>query len=68
MNSLYKQQFFGYWRWVHIRQCPECGKSTKILGNDTRRLPMLPPGAIYCPHCNIGTLSFNGPAIYNQDK
>ena len=51
MNSLYKEQFFGHWRWVHIRTCKN-GHETRILGNDTRRIPTLPPGAIKCSQCD----------------
>ena len=45
-----KRQFFGYWRWVHVRTCKN-NHSVRILGNDTRRSPSLPPGAIRCPVC-----------------
>ena len=44
-----KKQFFGHWRWVHVRKCNN-GHETRILGGDTRRRPDLPPGAIIC-HC-----------------
>ena len=56
-STLKKQQFFGYWRWIHIRECQKCNKKTRILGGDTRRPPDLPPGAIYCPHCDKGLLA-----------
>lgn len=45
---LEKRQFWGHWRWVHRLTCGSCGKVTKLLGNDTRRGPSLPPGAIIC--------------------
>jgi hypothetical protein len=45
---LYKSQTgFGRWRWVHVRKC-RCGKEHHIIGNDTKRAPLLPPGAIMC--------------------
>jgi len=47
-STLGKRQFFGYWRWVHIRKCATCGLEVKLLGNDTRMRPSLPPGAIIC--------------------
>lgn len=51
-TGMQKQQFFGHWRWVHIRICQNCKNTVRILGNDTRMRPDLPPGAISCPHCN----------------
>ena len=57
-STLEKRQFWGYWRWVHIRTCEHCQKETRILGGDTRRSPSLPPGAIYCPHCETGLVKF----------
>lgn len=51
MRLLEKQQFFGYWRWVHIRICKGCNKEIRVLGNDTRMRPSLGPGAIRCSHC-----------------
>ena len=56
--TLDKKQFFGYWRWVHIRTCKNCGKDVRILGGDTRRPPNLPPGGIRCPHCQIRLVGF----------
>jgi len=50
MKTLEKQQFFAHWRWVHIRHC-ENGHTMRILGNDTRKPPSLPPGAIKCAQC-----------------
>ena len=50
-STLSKRQFFGHWRWVHLRICSNCGHEVRILGNDTRRKPELPPGAIRCPKC-----------------
>jgi hypothetical protein len=49
MKSPYKTRAgFGVWRWVHIRICKACNREYKILGNDSRRRPSLPPGAIRC--------------------
>ena len=50
-STLSKRQFWGHWRWVHHRTCKTCGQEVKILGNDTRLRPSLPPGAILCPKC-----------------
>ena len=57
-STLEKRQFFGYWRWIHIRICEHCHKETKILGGNTKKSPDLPPGAIICPHCNNGKVKF----------
>ena len=46
-GTLEKRQFYGHWRWVHIRYCGN-DHVNRILGNDTRRRPGLPPGAIKC--------------------
>ena len=49
--TLSKSQFFGHWRWVHHRICPNCGHDNKLLGNDTRRPPSLPRGGVQCSKC-----------------
>ena len=51
-KTLYKRQFFGYWRWVHVRVCANCATEVHILGVDTRLRPSLPPGGIKCSKCD----------------
>jgi len=52
-GEMYKTRCgWGRWRWVHIRKCQKCGHEHRILGNDSRLRPSLPPGAIKCAVCD----------------
>lgn len=52
MSTLQKTRCgFGRWRWLHIRHCSVCKAEHRILGNDTKLPPSLPPGAIKCATC-----------------
>ena len=49
LKRLYKTRAgWGVWRWLHVQTCSKCKAEHRILGNNTKQRPSLPPGAIKC--------------------